>query len=484
MRTRLRGGDSIAVSRLTATVDGIRYDLSEFRGVRATTEVCLEAFFEFRSRNTRVTSRDGTNKTLITNIHNILRYALECHRAGDVFHFDYDGASGYLRHLRDRMRPSTTASSYAVFRRIAVYAMESGRAQPGRLPRGDSYQEALYLTRTRTLADHLATAKSGRYSQVELNEQLIKQLNIYCWSVIRLMHARLIHGRSIRAARKRVSADMVVKACEGKPAPAALRDILLAHLWHEYNGFIAPRGLVAKCTRPDQSKCVKQDSTFIIAYVLQRSNMIHGDEALDYTDIRDHLWPTAFYLAPFMVLFAIAQVNSLSIHALKTNDFRADPTEPTKFMTVFWPKPRSNAQLLSGPYPIGGKNSRSLPRAWMLLQEATRELRELAPVDLRDYAFIQVNNEAARPSRIAVSDTQCVRYAFTRGLALDIDPANKLLREAAEFLSLKTVRTTSMNLTRNRSDIRSTSMVAGHRNLITTDGYLSTLARGRFWQIT
>lgn len=83
-----------------------------------------------------------------------------------------------------------------------------------------------------------------------------------------------------------------------------------------------------------------------------------------------------------MSILCAAQINPTSAMHLKISDLVDDPSHPGQ-SRLMWEKGRAGGPQAALPFPKGSPKSRTIPRLWERLTDATSELRALAPPEAR-----------------------------------------------------------------------------------------------------
>lgn len=85
-------------------------------------------------------------------------------------------------------------------------------------------------------------------------------------------------------------------------------------------------------------------------------------------------FPTCRELSPFYAVFAAAHVNPMSIHDIRVDHLRM--SDDPAWATLGFDKPRAGGEVVGPTFPIGGRNARTIPRAFEKLKAYTEPIRE------------------------------------------------------------------------------------------------------------
>jgi hypothetical protein len=85
-------------------------------------------------------------------------------------------------------------------------------------------------------------------------------------------------------------------------------------------------------------------------------------------------FPTCRELSPFFAVFAAAHVNPMSIHGIRVDHLRM--SDDPAWATLGFNKPRAGGEVVGPTFPIGGRNARTIPRAFEKLKAYTEPIRE------------------------------------------------------------------------------------------------------------
>lgn len=113
-------------------------------------------------------------------------------------------------------------------------------------------------------------------------------------------------------------------------------------------------------------------------------------------EIASYFHPSPAMAGIAMSILCAAQINPTSVMHLKTGDLVDDPDTPEQ-ARLSWEKGRAGGPQSAIPFPKGATlKSRTIPRLWERLLDASAELRALAPVEAKNKLFIWTTGETGK----------------------------------------------------------------------------------------
>lgn len=456
--------------------DGRGWTFEPFAALGPTAAAARDFFQGALSQNARQESRYRTNKTSHAQTARFLKWLLA--RTGEFSHLNEAVLTEYRTHVEESLAPTSASAVYGRVASFAEFMISTGRVPAFVVPRGESYYKALsFGSGGKTLAEAVPPELAQGGSHNELNTEILLKLGAFCWEAIEKSHRRAATGLRWRSEAEAEGTISLHPALEDPCSQLELTrseclEQLVKFLWANHGGFIPPTRLIRK----DLSRCTPGSAEWAVGNCLRgplADRLTRAGEApITHSEIQQHLWPSSMFLAPFMALFAMAFISAGSICELERDMLRDDSLEPGKKSIVF-DKGRAGGDVEAGPFPIGGANARSIPRAWGLIDAATEPLRPLAAPELRNrlLLFMSRRKDNWVPGGVMAANV----FQYRDGIKALLDLADgtkwKLLVALREQLaSLKLIRTTAINVARARlGNAKQTGEVVRHNGTRTLE---------------
>lgn len=194
-----------------------------------------------------------------------------------------------------------------------------------------------------------------------------------------------------------------------------------------------------------------------------------------------------FHPTPAMVglaasILCSAQINPGSVMHLSVNSLGDDPSNP-KLKRMQWSKGRAGGPQAAIPFPVGGATSRTIPRLWASLVDASSELRAQAPKAIQSALFLWTSGDSG-PRWLCHFDQEASIanvWKYTRNyLAGDIEsakpnPASQAalgpMAKHLQEVTLSLLRRTAIDIASARldRDFKSTAGMDGRQSVATLE---------------
>lgn len=421
------------------------------------------------SGNEREGARANTNESTQSHLRAYMRWAIE------HGHHSFDTATlkAYRQHAFATRKAYGAWVNYAGILRAAKILIDAGKLPPFPLPRNENQDHALSEGKGGTTLTDLAEVEPGE----DRDEELLGSLLELAWEGIEDRLSKLRQGAAWRAEVMRsgyeIPWEAVMRPLSATPLDKGqLIEVAAKICWSSFGGQIPP-GVTDVGLHKDE----KLGFPFRALNRVLTATSGKGRRNVTRAELVSYLHPGRDLVALSAIVFAAAQVNVDSIAHLTVDMLRADTAQPGRYRVLVWDKPRAGGDQLMPPFPVGGRDARSLPRLWERLLEATAHLRTQAPPGSAERLLLYMGWESAtkRDAPMVVHPVGSLSLLFGTTFPKVIaslasqapaGSARDSVAQIAPALTLSTVRTTAINVASKRlnRDFSKTAATGGHRS--------------------
>ena len=299
----------------------------------------------------------------------------------------------------------------------------------------------------------------------EANETLMGGLLDLFWSEIEALFERLERGRNWRMEVRDGCPPPTLMMSDGRDR---LTEASVKALEAQYGGFDSRNPYD---TRRSETDCPWRHLQ-VTAY--QRARPQGG---ITRIALLTFFHPTVVLASLFAGILAAGCVNPASIECLELDDMQPDAQDPA-LRRIVPAKARALGDVDLPPFPVGGRNARTLPRLWERYVVASEEIRRLAPPSYATRLLLWCPRQIAPPPAIgaftwpgAINECWQVLRKYLAGQyhvrpSVALNPEYDIIRQNLDVLTLSLIRDTAINVASARlnRDFAKTALAVGHRS--------------------
>lgn len=445
------------VSDKFKSTDGDVYSFDSYKANSKITKLMTKGFQYVQSINENTKAKKKTNSSINFAINRFLKWIDE---------IDYKGKLSrnllldYQKYLTINYSSWSTYSLYTVIARVCGVLIEKKDVEQFLIPKNIPLEQAKNSSKAGTTIASKILSDSIDLNVDDINEKVLSLIVDATWEETFKLFELLEIGRTITNKENKILIPYDDQMTREEALNSIVNNIQL-----EFCGFSDAYSFVTRFNGYKNQRFVDLMDQYCKVSRLKKWN-------ITTEDINKFFNPSKELIDLILILLSAAQINPESAANLEINCLENDVDE--NIVRLSWIKHRGGGIQQSIPFPKGkNKKSKTIPNIISLFQEYSFNLRNTAPLELKNQLFIYKNYKVSSSGLIRAVTTsggKSLNAAFNL-IRKNLDNKNNNSQEyvlaikSCDELNLSLIRTTAINISSKRlnRDISNVAAMDGRK---------------------